>query len=172
MTENLSIWIVGRDREDCLAACIENCRKLSGDIRYLDMDSSDGSADVARANGIPVLGGACPAPEFLGRAEEGCGTPWALFVRPQETLRGAPHSSWESLLARRRAQGFSIVIRERTPQELLKEFRSAEMWPEETQKTVVMQKLKRLYEPRVPLLSFEEFCHRSQMPLLLTSAEP
>ena len=55
--------------------------------------------------------------------------------------------------------------------ELLKDFRSAEMWPEETQKTVVMQKLKRAYEPRVPMLSFEEFCHRSQMPLLLTSAE-
>ena len=55
--------------------------------------------------------------------------------------------------------------------ELLKEFRSAETWPEETQKTVVMQKLKRAYEPRVPLLSFEEFRHRSQMPLLLTSTE-
>lgn len=55
--------------------------------------------------------------------------------------------------------------------ELLKEFRSAEMWPDETQKTVVMQKLKRVYEPRVPLLTFDEFCHRSQMPLLLTSAE-
>jgi hypothetical protein len=56
--------------------------------------------------------------------------------------------------------------------ELLKDFRSAETWPEETQKTVVMQKLKRAYEPRVPLLSFEEFCHRSQMPLLLPSSEP
>jgi hypothetical protein len=55
--------------------------------------------------------------------------------------------------------------------ELLKEFRSAEMWPEETQKTVVMQKLKCMYQSKVPLLTFEEFCHRSQMPLLLTSPE-
>ena len=38
--------------------------------------------------------------------------------------------------------------------ELLKEFRSAETWPEETQKTVVMQKLKRAYEPRVPTSQF------------------
>ena len=60
----------------------------------------------------------------------------------------------------------------RIRKELLKEFRSAETWPEETQKTVVMQRLKRAYEPRVPLLSFEEFRQRAQMPLLLTSTEP
>jgi len=55
--------------------------------------------------------------------------------------------------------------------DLLKEFSSAALWPEETQKSVVMQKLKRAYQSKVPLLSFDEFCHRSQMPLLLTSAE-
>jgi Replication initiator protein A len=59
----------------------------------------------------------------------------------------------------------------RIRKDILKDFRSAGMWPEETQKAVVMQKLKRTYEPRVPLLSLEEFCQRSQMPLLLTPAE-
>ena len=54
---------------------------------------------------------------------------------------------------------------------LLKDFRSAELWPEETQNTVVMQRLKKTYEPRVPLLSFEEFCERSQMALPLTPIE-
>ena len=59
----------------------------------------------------------------------------------------------------------------RIRKELLKDFRSAEMWPEETQKTVVMQRLKRVYEPRVPLLSFEDFCRQSQLALPLTPAE-
>ena len=55
--------------------------------------------------------------------------------------------------------------------ELLKEFKSAEFWPDETKRTVAMQKLKNAYEARVSMLTFEEFRHRSQMPLLLTSAE-
>ena len=59
----------------------------------------------------------------------------------------------------------------RIGKELLKEFKSAEFWPDQTKRTVAMQKIKKAHESEVPMLSYEEFRERAQMPLLLTSAE-
>ncbi|HOG16789.1 MAG TPA: glycosyltransferase [Syntrophales bacterium] len=122
MTDALSIWIVGKDRGDSLPACIESCRKLARDIRYLDMDSSDGSTAVAGSRGIPVMAEARPTPEFLAKAEEDCRTPWVLFLRPEETVSVAPNFSADSCLADQRARGFSLVIREEVPKEGMREF--------------------------------------------------
>ena len=92
-------------------------------------------------------------------------------LRLAEAYREYQDQQIESYLQQSLPSGEIERETRRIRKELLRDFRSAEMWPEETQKAVVLQKLKRAYEPRVPMLSFEEFCQRSQMPLLLTSAE-
>jgi len=122
MADKLSIWIVGKNRGDRLAACVEDCRKLSHDIRYLDMDSTDDSTAVAQTLGIPAIINADPTPDFLEKAEAVCRTPWVLFVRPEESISVAPEFSADSLPANQRVKGFSLVVREQVSQEELRDF--------------------------------------------------
>ncbi|HPL62879.1 MAG TPA: glycosyltransferase [Syntrophales bacterium] len=111
----LSIWIVGKDKEEFLPECIESCRKLTGDIIYLDLGSKDGSIAAAERAGIKTERNPLASPKTV------CKSDWALFLRPNEklTVEQRPH-----LLANidREPKGYSLIIREDLAPELLDEF--------------------------------------------------
>jgi len=109
----LSIWIVGKDKGEYLPDCIESCRKLTGDITYLDLGSKDGSLDTAGNAGIRTERHPLSSPKTA------CKSDWTLFLRPNEeiVLAGKMPANLD-----REPSGYSLIIREELAPELLDDF--------------------------------------------------
>ena len=73
--------IIGRNEGARLATCIASVLRVSGIAVYVDSGSVDGSSDMARGMGLPVVE-LDPAGGFTAARARNAGAAWMLTNRP------------------------------------------------------------------------------------------
>lgn len=116
----LSIVIIGKDREEFLDECIDACRKISGSIVYLDLESMDGSVATAEKKGVKTA--------IMGQPLDNlCPTPWILFLRPEERPVARPDLRLDDVCSRNFVQGYSLLIKRNIEPDVLDAFQWLKM---------------------------------------------
>ena len=117
MAERFSIWIVGKDKEKFLGQCIHSCTNLTSNITYLDLGSEDASVETAQTNNTRTL----HYDDFRGTFSSFCRSDWVLFLRPNEIISFPSERRIENML-KRRAMGYSVIIRDDIPPDILEDY--------------------------------------------------
>ena len=120
--KNLSICIVGKDKETFLKQCIESCLKLTHNISYFDLESKDNSANVAETCGIYVLNGK-PDQKISETLRKFHKSNWILFMKPDEKILYESKSKIIKSLDKNQTMGYSLVIKTPVSSEALEDFR-------------------------------------------------
>ncbi|MFZ5994621.1 MAG: glycosyltransferase [Thermodesulfobacteriota bacterium] len=117
---NLSIVIIGKDKEEFLEECIDACLKLSSSIVYLDLESMDGSVATAEKKGVKTA--------KRGQSLDNlCTSQWILFLRPDERPAPRPDLRLDNICSQNSVKGYSLLIERNIEPEVLDAFQWLKM---------------------------------------------
>ncbi len=117
---DLSIFIVGNDREGFLEECIDECLKLSERIVYLDRGSTDGSIGTAKRKGVKAV--------KKGQSFDNlCTSRWALFLSPDEKPAIMPDIQLDTILSHNSVKGYSVIVKRNIEPDILDSFQWLKM---------------------------------------------
>lgn len=115
ITDKLSIFIIGKDQEVFLEECINECRKLTGSIVYLDLASTDQSIDIATQKGVKVA--------FKDQhMDHLCTSQWILFLTPDEKPVLQPDLQLDHTLNKNGSKEYSLLVTKNIEPDILESF--------------------------------------------------
>lgn len=114
-TDTLAIFIVGRDQEVFLGECINECRKLTSSIVYLDLASTDRSIDIAKHKGVKVALKDQPLDQL-------CTSQWILFLAPDEKPALQSGFKLDHILNKDGSKEYSLLITNYIETDILESF--------------------------------------------------
>lgn len=120
--KDLSICIVGKDKETFLKRCIESCLLLSDHISYIDLGSEDNSMEIAEAGGVFVMNHN-PLKNVPQNLREFHKSEWTLFLKPDEKIICESDTPIIQTLNESKAMGFSLIVKTPLSPEVLEDYR-------------------------------------------------
>jgi len=103
VNNQLSVCILGKDKEGFLAKCIDCASKISREVIYIDLGTDDQAKSKARELGARVVG-----LDFLPSALK---TEWVLFLKSNEKPVVRSGANLSELLAKRDVDAYTVFTK-------------------------------------------------------------
>lgn len=108
----VSLCMIARNEEDCLADCIRSVRNLVGEIIVVDTGSSDKTSEIAARSGARVFSLAWnnDFADARNYALKQATKAWILVLDADEIMSPVEHNTWAGLLANPDVEGYFVDI--------------------------------------------------------------
>jgi hypothetical protein len=151
VNKELSVCILGKDKEEFLAKCIDCASKISREVFYIDLGSDDQSKSKARELGVQVV----DLESFTSALQ----SEWVLFIKPEERAVVSSAKKFQKMMRNKQTQGYGIYANSTKAKYLLENYQ----WIMKLDQFKSMENVAYVakIEPRLVRKSLGETCLRA-----------
>ena len=151
VNKELSVCILGKDKEEFLPKCIEDASKISREVLYIDLGADDQSKSKAVELGVRVVD--------FDSLQSALQTEWVLFIKPEEKPVLSSVKKLQKMLMNKQAPGYGVYTNSTNTTHLVENYQ----WIKKLEQfknvgdSVYVHKI----EPRLVRKSLAEACLRA-----------